>query len=210
LNEKPLDKRPFFWAGGVVLLLITCWQLLEYAAEQRLHNTSLWQRWHPVTLRSTPQTATPVSVTDTRLSQAIVQTELGLYFLTGARYVPKAAEPVIVAVNDSWALYLCAADGGRCMTIHSFCSGVVWPKLDRDAEGRITGCHAPYLASGTARVVAAITNPPADGAGQEGGRRQVKVNVAKGMSHPREWAHLMGLPIVPPVAAPMVPTTIRP
>ena len=210
MNENPLDKRPFFWATGVVLLLITCWQLLEYAAEQRLHNTPLWQRWHAVSLRSAPQTATPVSVADTRLSQVIVQTELGLYFLTGARYVPKAAEPVIVAVNDSWALYLCAADGGRCMTIHSFCSGVVWPKLDRDAEGRITGCHAPYLASGTARVVAAITNPPADRAGQEGGRRQVKVNVAKGMSHPREWAHLMGLPIVPPVAAPMVPTTIRP
>ncbi len=210
MNENPLDKRPFFWATGVVLLLITCWQLLEYAAEQRLHNTPLWQRWHAVSLRSAPQTATPVSVADTRLSQVIVQTELGLYFLTGARYVPKAGEPVIVAANDSWALYLCAADGGRCMTIHSFCSGAVWPKLDRDAEGRITGCHAPYLASGTARVVAAITNPPADRAGQEGGRRQAKVNVAKGMSHPSQWAHLMGLPIAPPVAAPIATPTIRP
>jgi hypothetical protein len=198
-----LDKQPFFWAIGVVLFLISCWQLLEYTAAQRLHNTPLWQRWHPVTLRSMPQTATPVSVVDTnRLAQSIVQTELGLYFLTGARHVPKAGDSVIVVTNDDWELYLCAASGERCMTIHSFCSGAVWPKLERSAEGRVEGCHAPYLATGTQTAVAAITNPPPDRAGQQGGR-QAKVNVAKGMTHPRKWAHLMGLPLSPGVAPPI-------
>jgi hypothetical protein len=206
LSEKPLDRRPFYWAIGVVIVLVTCWQALEYAAEQRLHNTSLWQRWHPVVLRSAPQTATPVSVADTnRLAQAVVQTELGLYFLTGARYVPKVGDSVIVVANDDWALYLCAADGERCMTVHSFCSGAVWPIPERNAEGQVPGCHAPYLASGTQKAVAAITSPPPDRAGQQGGR-QAKINLAKGMSHPQEWAHLMGLPVfsraAPPVAKP--------
>lgn len=206
MSENLLDKRPFFWALGVVALLIVCWQLLEYAAVQRLHNMPLWQRWHPVTLRSAPQTATPVSVTDTnRLAQTVVQTGLGLYFLTGARYVPGAGDPVIVAANDDWELYLCAADGERCMTIHSFCSGAVWPKLERDAGGQVAGCHAPHLASGTQRMVAAIASPPPDRTGQQGGR-QAKINVAKGMSHPREWAHLMGLPL----SSPAVPPVTRP
>jgi hypothetical protein len=202
LSTTPLDRRPFFWAIGVVIFLITCWQLLEYAATQRLHNTPLWQRWHPIVLQSPPQTATPVSVTDTnRLAQTIVQTGLGVYFLTGARNVPKAGESVIIMANDDWEIYLCAADGGQCMTIHSFCAGAVWPKLERDADGRIEGCHAPHLANGTQKMVEAITNPPPDRAGQPGGR-QAKVNVAKGMSHPREWAHLMGLPISPESIAP--------
>ena len=195
MSDKSLDKRPFYWALGVVLLLILCWQALEYAAQQRLHNTPLWQSVHPVMLRSAPQVATPVSVSDTRLSQTIVQTELGVYFLTGARYILKAGEPTIVVANDAWELYLCAANGDRCMTIHSFCASAVWPKLERDSDGQIAGCHAPYLASGRpAAVVAAITNPPPDRAGQQGGRL-AKVVVAKGMSHPREWAHLMGLPV---------------
>jgi hypothetical protein len=195
LSENPLDRRPFFWALGIVVFLIACLQLLEYAAVLRLHNMPLWQRWHPVALRSAPQTATPVSVADTnRLAQTVVQTELGLYFLTGARYVPKAGDSVIVVANDDWELYMCAANGERCMTIHSFCSGAVWPKLERDADGQIAGCHAPYLASGTQKIVSAIANPPPDRTGQQGGR-QANINVAKGMSHPREWAQLMGLPL---------------
>lgn len=202
MSEQNLDKRPFLWAIGIVAALIACWQILEYVAAQRLHNTALWQRWHPVTLRSAPQKAVPVSVADTnRLAQTIVQTELGVYFLTGARHVPKAGEPVIVATNDDWELYLCAADGERCMTIHSFCAGAVWPKLERDANGRVEGCHAPYLASGTQKMVAAIANPPPDRAGQKGGR-QVKVSVAQGMSHPREWMHLMGLSAASHTGAP--------
>jgi hypothetical protein len=108
---------------------------------------------------------------------------------------------VIAVANDDWELYLCAADGERCMTIHSYCSGVVWPKLERNAEGQVAGCHAPHLASGTQKAVAAIASPPLDRAGQQGGR-QAKINVAKGMSHPREWAHLMGLPVLPLAALP--------
>ena len=197
MSDKSLDKRPFFWAIAVVLLIIASWQTLEYVADQRLHNTALWQRWHPVTLRSPAQTATPVSITDTRrLAQTIVQTEKGVYFLTGARYVPEPGASVIVTANDDWELYLCAANGDRCMTIHSFCAGAVWPKLERDGDGRVAGCYAPHLAQGTQRMVAAITNPPPDRMGAPGGREPGPV-VAKGMTHPREWAALMGLPLPP-------------
>lgn len=197
MSGKSLDKRPFLWAIAIVIFFILAWQGLEYVGDQRLHNGPLWQRWHPLVLHSGLQTATPVKVEEKpRIAQTVVQTELGVYFLVGASHVPQAGTPVVIVANDNWDLYLCAADGQNCMTIYSFCSGAVWPKLERDADGRIEGCHAPRLAEGTLPVVAAITNPPPDRSGSPGGRTP-RVAVAQGVSHPREWAHLMGLPISP-------------
>lgn len=196
--SKSLDKGPILWTLAVVVVMVMVWQGFEFVGAQRYHNTALWQRWHPVMLTSPPQTATPVEVIDTRrMAQVAVQTDRGVYFLTGARYVPKAGEPVVVQANDRWELYLCAADGERCMTIHSFCAGAVWPNLQRDAEGRVAGCHAPHLANGTNAAVAAIVAPPPDRAGGPGGREK-RLPPAQGIAHPREWAAEMGLPVPAP------------
>jgi hypothetical protein len=94
-EARPLDKRPFLWMlgilGGMVLIVLG----FQYAGNQRLHNTPLWQYFRPVTLVSPPQTATPVEVQDTRrVAWVVVQTEKGLYFLTGAKYVPPAGSKV--------------------------------------------------------------------------------------------------------------------
>jgi hypothetical protein len=190
-----LDKRPFFWMLGILGALVLGVLGFQYAGNQRLHNTALWQRFHPVTLASPPQTATPVEVIETRrLAQTVVQTEKGLYFLSGARHVPPAGSRVVVQTNARWDLFLCAEDGSGCMTIHSFCAEADWKTIRRDERGQIEGCHAPHL--GTPMDAEAIRRaqeaPLAAVPGGMGKRKRPPPPV--GISHPAEWAWRMGLP----------------
>ena len=192
-----LDKKPFLWAVAFVILLVAIATSFYVLGNQRLQNSEFWQRFHPVVAKSDSQTAKAVEVeTRRRLAHVVVQTERGLYFLTGADFVPGDGEKVVVQRNDAWELYLCSESAAHCATIHSFCAERVWPDIKRDENGRVAGCYAPHLGNGTNVAVAAITNPPADRAGQEGGRS--KVIPAVGMSHPREWAWRMGLPRTEP------------
>ena len=189
-----LDKNPVLWTLGILLLLVLAWITMDFLGTQRLHNTPVWQRWHPLRLKSAPQTATPVQAPSAlRVEQTIVETERGVYFLTGTRYPPQAGEAVIAVANDAWEIYLCAASGERCMSIHSFCAGSTWAELKRDAEGKTPNCYAPRLAQGSNRAVAAITAPPPNRSGAQGGR--LRPQPSEGMSHPRQWAGKMGLPV---------------
>jgi hypothetical protein len=191
--KRQLDPGPILWAVGTACAFLLIWGAFEFVGSQRYHNTELWQRWHPVTMTSAPQTATPVANADRQgMDFAVVQTERGVYFMTGAKYVPAPGDKVVVQTNERWDLYLCAADGGRCMTIHSFCADSVLANLKRDDLGRVDNCFAPYYGSGDSNTaVAAITTPPPDRRGSPGGRS--KLMPAVGMSHPREWAWRMGL-----------------
>jgi len=191
---KPLDPKPFYWALFIVAILMAIWLTLAFVGKQRTHNTPLWQRWFPVTMTSSVQTAIPVNVRSVEgSSNNIVETESGLYFLTGDAFVSATGEKVVIKANERWDLYLCAQSGERCNTIHSFCENLKWTELMRDAQGRIEGCYAPHLGSGSSSAsVAAITVPPEDRAGRKGGR--AKVTPAIGITHPREWAWRMGLP----------------
>ena len=192
---RPLDKGPFLWMLGIVGVMILLVLGFEFAGDQRLHNTALWQRFRPVTLTSPPQIATPVDVQDTRrVAYVVVQTDKGLYFLTGARYVPPAGSRVVVQANERWDLFLCAEDGGRCMSIHSFCAEASWPDLQRDEKGRIEGCFAPR-ALDTPMPEPSNVKPLAAVPGGVGKRKRLPP--AQGMSHPREWAWRMGLPAPP-------------
>ena len=196
MTEKQLDPKPFYWAMIIVGILLAIWQGLAYIGHQRTHNTALWQRWYPATMKSEPQTAVPVGGQyDRGPNNNIVQTEAGLYFLTGDSYVPTAGDKVVVQANERWDMYLCAIADERCVTIHSFCADARCPEISRDAQGRIESCYAPYLGSGSTAPVAAITAPPPDRAGRKGGR--TKMLPAVGISHPREWAWRMGLPKSP-------------
>jgi hypothetical protein len=165
---RPLDKRPFFWMLGILACLVLGVLAFRYAGEQKLHNTAFWQHFHPVTLVSPPQTATPVEVQDER-----------------------RAAWVVVQTNARWDLFLCAADGNRCMTIHSFCAGVVWPRLQRDDKGRMDDCFAPRVldmpppAPSTVKPLTAVPG---------GVGRSKRLPPAQGLSHPREWAWRTGLP----------------
>lgn len=189
---RPLDKGPFLWMLAILAAMGIGVLAFQFAGEQKLHNGALWQRLHPVTRASPPQTATPVEVVDQRrIGYVVVQTERGLYFLTGAKYVPAPGSKVVVQANDRWDLFLCAADGERCMSIHSFCSDVIWPNLQRDAQGRLEGCFAPRT----------VDAPMPDGpeiqplAAVPGGiGKSKRLPPARGLSHPREWAWRMGLP----------------
>ena len=190
--DRPLDKRPFFWMlailGGMVVIVLG----FQFAGNQKLHNTPLWQRFRPVTMSSAPQTATPVEIQDTRrVGYVVVQTEKGLYFLTGAKHVPPAGSKVIVQANDRWDLFLCAEDGSRCMSIHSFCADAVWPKLQRDEHGRMDSCFAPRALDTPVPEPSTVT-PLAAVPGGVG--RSKRLPPALGLSHPREWAWRMGLP----------------
>ena len=182
---------------GFMLLVVL---LFQFAGHQRLHNTALWQRYHPVTVVSPPQTATPVEVIDTRrVAQAAIQTEKGIYFLTGAVYVPAAGSSVVIQSNARWDLFMCAADGSRCMTIHSFCAEAVWPDIQRDEKGRIEGCYAPHLGStpdaeATAEAQRRAAEPPLAAVPGGMGKRK-RPPPAAGISHPAEWAWRMGLPV---------------
>ena len=194
-TARPLDKRPFFWMLGILSLMVAIVLAFQFAGHQRLHNTALWQHFRPVTLVSPPQTGKPVEVIDTRrVAHVVVQTEKGLYFLTGAKYVPEDGAQLVVQANERWDLYLCAADGSRCMSIHSFCADAVWPKLQRDEQGRIDACYAPRpLDTPQPEPEPADFKPLTAVPGGMGKRKRPPPAV--GMSHPREWGWRMGLPI---------------
>jgi hypothetical protein len=147
---------------------VLAFQFAGNAGEQKLHNTALWQRFHPVTpgLATTDRRRRSKSIDTRRVAQAVVQTEKGLYFLTGAKFVPPAGSQVVVQTNERWDLFLCAADGSRCMSIHSFCADAVWPKLQRDEKGRIDGCYAPRALDTPHR------SRPSDQAADGGARRR--------------------------------------
>ncbi len=194
-SAPPIDRRPFYWMlmilGGMAAIVLA----FQFAGDQKLHNTALWQRFRPVTLTSSPQTATPVEVQDTRrVGYVVVQTEKGLYFLTGAKYVLPAGSKVVVQANDRWDLSLCAEDGSRCMSIHSFCADAVWPNLQRDAQGRIDACYAPRALDTPLPEVSDV-KPLAAVPGGIG--KSKRLPPALGLSHPREWAWRMGLPASP-------------
>lgn len=191
---RPVDAGPVRWAVGVIVALAVLWLAFSFMGDQRYYNTGLWQAWRPIVARSAPQTAHPVEIQDQwRSALAVVQTEKGLYFLSGTKYVPAEGARVRVEVNDRWDLYLCQTDSGKCMTIHSFCAGVEWPRVTRDAKGRAAGCHAPYLGARSAQDLSTPPAPPARRAGP--GKRFAALPPPAGVSHPAEWAHLMGLPV---------------
>lgn len=192
-SSRPLDKRPFFWMLGILGLIVAGVLAFEFVGQQRLHNTALWRHFRPVTLVSPPQTGTPVEVIDTRrVAHVVVQTEKGLYFLTGAKYVPEAGAKLVVQANERWDMYLCATDGDRCMSIHSFCAEMVWPNVQRDDQGRIEGCYAPRVLDTPIPEPSKIQPLTAVPGGM--GKRK-RPPPAAGMSHPREWAWRMGLPM---------------
>lgn len=176
--------------------MFAIWLGFRFVGEQRYYNTAWWQSWRPIMLKSEPQTAQPVEVRDQwRNALTVVQTGKGLYFLSGTKHVPSAGMPVVVQANDHWDLYMCSADGQHCMTIHSFCAGAVWPNVKRDAKGHAEGCYAPYLGKRSAED---LRKPPPPskapiGPGKRFSFRHMPPPV--GMSHPREWAALMGLPV---------------
>jgi len=189
------DQRPFYWALAAIAAMAVIWLAFHFVGEQRYYNTSWWRSWRPITLRSETQTAQPVEVRDQwRNALAVVQTEKGLYFLSGTKYVPSAGTSVVVEANDHWELYLCTADDQHCMAIHSFCAGAVWPNVKRDEKGYAEGCYAPYLGKRSAEDLKKPpppTEPPRGGPG----KRFVQVPPPVGVSHPSEWAALMGLPV---------------
>ena len=198
------DRRPVYWALAVAGALFAGWFGLHFVGEQRYYNTAWWQSWRPIVLKSMPQTAQPVEVRDQwRNALTVVQTEKGLYFLSGTKYVPATGTPVVVQANDQWELYMCAADGLRCMAIHSFCAGAVWPDIQRDAKGRADGCYAPYLGNRSAEDLERPLPPEPARAGP--GKRFKQVESQRGVSHPREWAALMGLPVPEPKTSPRKP-----
>lgn len=188
------DRRPVYWALATVGMMLVIWLGFHFVGEQRYYNTTWWQSWRPIVLKSEPQIAQPVEVRDQwRNALTVVQTGKGLYFLSGTKFVPTSGMPVVVQANDHWELYLCAADGQRCMTIHSFCAGAVWPNIKRDANGHAEACFAPYLGK---RSTEDLEQPPAPSVPPRGGPgKQFKPTPPpRGVSHPREWAALMGLP----------------
>lgn len=200
-----IDRRPVYWALTVIGIMFAIWFGFYFVGEQRYYNTAWWQFWRPIVLKSEPQTAQPVEVRDQwRNALTVVQTGKGLYFLSGTKYVPSAGTPVVVQANDHWELYMCSADGQRCMAIHSFCAGTVWPKVKRDANGHAGGCHAPYLGKRTAEDLQ--KPPPPPGPHRAGpGKRFRQIPPPVGVSHPREWAALMGLPVPDEQTSPVKP-----
>lgn len=192
---RPIDKRPFYWMLVILAGMVITVLGFQFAGDQKLHNTRLWQQFRPVTLVSPPQTASPVEVQDTRrVGYVVVQTEKGLYFLTGAKYVPAAGSKVVVQANKRWDLFLCADDGSRCMSIHSFCADAVWPRLQRDEQGRMEGCFAPRALDTPLPEASPLKPLTAVPGGVGKGKR---LPPALGLSHPREWAWRMGLPAQP-------------
>jgi len=192
-QAKKIDSRPFYWALATLGIVVAVWLGFRFFGEQRYYNTAWWQARRPVVRISEPQTATPVEVRDEwRNSLTVVQTEKGLYFLSGTKYIPSAGTQVVVQANDHWDIYMCAANGQRCMPIHSFCANTVWPNVKRDEKGRAEGCYAPYLGPKTAAELETPPPPPKPRGGP--GKKQKDLDPPVGMSHPSEWASLMGLP----------------
>lgn len=204
-SASSIDRRPVYWALTAIGVMAVIWLGFHLVGEQRYYNTAWWQSWRPIVLKSEPQIAQPVEVIDKwRNALAVVQTEKGLYFLSGTKHVPSAGTQVVVQANDHWELYLCTADGLRCMTIHSFCAGAVWPDVKRGANGYAEGCHAPYLGKRSAEDLQ--KPPPAAEPSRAGpGKRFRSIPPPVGVSHPREWAALMGLPASAGQASPGTP-----
>ena len=154
---------------GTLCVMVAVVLAFQFAGNQKLHNTTLWQRFHPVTMTSPPQLAPPVEVIDTRrVARVVVQT------------------------NARWDQFLCAEDGSRCMSIHSFCADAVWPDVHRDEEGRIAGCSAPRALDSPVPEPTEV-RPLSAVPGSMGKRKRPPPPV--GLSHPREWAWRMGLPV---------------
>lgn len=195
-NSAPgIDRRPVYWALTAAGVLFAVWFGFHFVGEQRYYNTAWWKSWRPIMLKSGPQTAQPVEVRDQwRNALTVVQTEKGLYFLSGTKHVPSAGTQVLVQANDQWEIYLCAADGQRCMAIHSFCAGAIWPNITRDANGHAEGCYAPYLGRRSAAELQQ-QSPSPEPARAGPGKRFKQIDPPRGVSHPREWAALMGLPV---------------
>ncbi len=188
------DSRPFLFALAVAALVVLAWLVFEFFGEQRYHNTATWQSLRPVVLVSPRQTVEAVEVRDQRRNAStLVRTEKGLYFLGGVRGAFGVGEQVVVEANDHWELYLCDAVDQRCDTIHSFCAGAASSEIKRDAQGRAEGCYAPY----TGENAGTVHPPPAEPA-RGPGKRTKRMPPPVGMSHPREWAGLMGLPVAGP------------
>lgn len=196
-NDTPVartDPRPFMFALAVAVLVLAGWLAFRFFGEQRYHNTPIWQSFRPVVLVSPAQTAESVEVRDQRRNATIlVRTEKGLYFLGGTSGAPSQGEPVVVQANDHWELYLCDVSGKRCNTIHSFCAGAVSADIRRDPQGRAEGCYAPH----TGENAGSVREPPAEPS-RGPGKRAKRMPPPVGMSHPREWAGLMGLPVAGP------------
>jgi len=196
-SSPSTDRRPVYWALATVGILLAVWLAFHFVGEQRYYNTAWWQSWRPVVLKSEPQTAQPVEVRDQwRNALTVVQTEKGLYFLSGTKYVPAAGTPVVIEANDHWELYLCTVADAHCMSIHSFCADATWPHVKRDANGQAQGCYAPYVGKRSAED---LKKPPPPELPRGGpGKRFKQVPPPMGVSHPREWAALMGLqPLAP-------------
>ena len=192
------DRRPVIWAAVALAIMVAVWLAWHFVGEQRYHNTAWWQSWRPVVMKSEAQTAKPVEVRDQwRNALTVVETERGLFFLSGTDHVPAAGSKVVVEANDHWELYLCADDGSRCMTIHSFCAGTTWPNISRDANGRSANCYAPYFGNRSAADLERPPPPPEPPRGGPG-KRFTQLPPPMGVSHPRQWAALMGLPVGQP------------
>lgn len=193
MNDKKTDTTPFLWLLAILAVCGLIGAGFAFMGGQRQHNGMVWRWLRPVVLQSPAQTAVPVDVKDhRRVAYVVVQTEKGLYFLSGTDFVPQKGASVVVQANEQWELWLCAADGGLCSPIHSFCAGMAWPMPEREADGSLPGCHAPH----TGRPLptpAADEKPPVEAIPGGMGKRK-RTPPPAGISHPREWAHLMGLP----------------
>lgn len=196
MSGTKIDTAPMRWLFAILAACAAVGGAFAFMGSQRLHYGPVWRWLRPVALQSPVQTATPVDVKDhRRVAYAVVRTEKGLYFLSGTDFVPPAGAPVVVRANAEWELWLCAADGEGCATIHSFCAGMDWPLPEREADGRLPGCHAPHTGSAPPAPVADEKPPVEAIPGGMGKRKRLPPPV--GISHPREWAHLMGLPAAP-------------
>jgi len=188
------DPRPFLVGLAVAVLVVAAWFAFRFFGEQRYHNTPMWQSLRPVVLVSPRQTIEAIDVRDQRRNAStLVRTEKGLYFLGGTLWAPTVGEQILVQANDHWELYLCDVAGKGCNTIHSFCAGAVSAEIKRDAQGRAEGCYAPRTGEGTGtahETTAEQSRGP--------GKRAKRMPPPVGMSHPREWAGLMGLPVAGP------------
>lgn len=187
-----VDRRPLLWAAGVVAFFALVWLGLMAMGDQKTHNGALWRQLHPVTARSAPLAVTVAAVVnDKRVHYVAVDSERGVFFLSGTGDVPADGQPMEVVSNERWDLFLCAPGDTHCVPIHSFCADVAYRNLQRDESGRIEGCYAPYL--DTPRPPRAEDEQPPMEATPGGMGKRKRAPPAVGMSHPREWAHLMGL-----------------
>jgi hypothetical protein len=160
-------------AGHPLLMVPACWPSSS-PATRRLHNTALWQRISaPSRWSRHHRPATPVEVIDTRrVAHVVVQTEKGLYFLTGAKYVPEAGAKLVVQANERWDLYLCAADG-EPLHEHPF---LLRRRGLAERQARRSGAHRRLLRAARARHADSRTlrGQAADGGAGRHGQAQAR------------------------------------